>query len=206
MIDPEILHKAARKGLLKPEQVEPLSDFINQQGNDTTAKVHDEEQLKFVRNFGDIFITLGVAFIALSVASMDLQSWQWWLATGCFVALAEWLVKQRRLALPGIAIFAEHHLLRRPGSESARYGSVCRPLFSHPLTAFTQCLFRGILLALRYAIQPVSTGAKPGNRGPDQPRRAVTGTSAAVQPHRTGSVLLCHGLRQPRPATAITLE
>ncbi|WP_261841375.1 hypothetical protein [Aliamphritea ceti] len=104
MLKPDILHRAAAQGLLTPEQVDPLVDFINQQNDADLNTAHDEEQLKFVRNFGDIFITIGVAFVAMSIATMNLQSWQWWLAGGCFVALAEWLVRQRRLALPGMAI------------------------------------------------------------------------------------------------------
>ena len=104
MIKPEILRRAVEEGLLNPEQADPLLDFINRQQDAEQSSAQDEEQLKFVRNFGDIFITIGVAFVAISIATMDLQSWQWWLSAGCFVALAEWLVRQRRLALPGMAI------------------------------------------------------------------------------------------------------
>ncbi len=104
MIKPEILQRAASQGLITPEQAGPLLEFINRHQDADLPAGQDEEQLKFVRNFGDIFITIGVAFVAMSIATMHLENWQWWLAAGCFVALAEWLVRQRRLALPGMAI------------------------------------------------------------------------------------------------------
>ena len=66
----DILNKAAEKGIIQPEQIAPLVDFIQQQ-QELPDSEHGEEQLKFIRNFGDIFITLGIFFVAVSAAALS---------------------------------------------------------------------------------------------------------------------------------------
>ncbi|MEH6578065.1 MAG: hypothetical protein V7731_13400 [Amphritea sp.] len=99
----DILNKAAEKGIIQPEQIAPLVDFIQQQ-QEIPDSEHGEEQLKFIRNFGDIFITLGIVFVAVSAAALSLPQLMWLIPAGLFILTSEWLVRVRRLALPGIAL------------------------------------------------------------------------------------------------------
>jgi len=106
-VNRKLLHKAADEGVISHQQVEPLIEFIQRYDETEGAELnaeHGEEQLKFVRNFGDIFITLGILFVAVSVAAMDLTGLEWLIPTGVFLLTSEWLVRVRRLALPGIAL------------------------------------------------------------------------------------------------------
>ena len=97
----ETLERAAHRGIISQQQLKELIIFSSAEDNDEPV---GEEQLRFVRNFGDIFITLGVLFVTFSVAAMDLSQLQWLLPAAIFLGAAEWLVRIRRLALPGIAI------------------------------------------------------------------------------------------------------
>lgn len=106
MIDRQQLQSAAAQGLLKPEQVEPLLDFFQRQPIDSALGGADtEEPLRFVRGVGDIFITLGVLFVAIAMAQISMPALWNIIPALVFVAAAEWLVRIRRLVLPGVAIF-----------------------------------------------------------------------------------------------------
>ncbi|SEQ41348.1 hypothetical protein SAMN03080615_01438 [Amphritea atlantica] len=100
-MDIETLERAAQRGIISHKQLQELIAFSTAQDNDEPTS---EEQLRFIRNFGDIFITLGVLFVAFSIAAMHLSQLQWLLPAALFLGAAEWLVRVRRLALPGIAI------------------------------------------------------------------------------------------------------
>lgn len=97
------LQEAADKGLLKEEQVDPLFAFLNMEVQEENA-TQGEEQLKFVRSFGDIFITLGIIFVVISLGQFKLQGYENLIPVAILAVTAEWLVRVRRLALPGIAI------------------------------------------------------------------------------------------------------
>lgn len=59
------LEEAAEKGIINKTQVEPLLSFLN--GNVSEERENNsEEQLRFVRSFGDIFITLGIVFVMVA--------------------------------------------------------------------------------------------------------------------------------------------
>lgn len=97
------LEQACALGIINADQVEPLLSFLN---HDLILSEpgDNEEQLRFVRSFGDIFITLGIIFVAISTTQLDIESYFNIIPVICFTATAEWLVRVRRLALPGIAI------------------------------------------------------------------------------------------------------
>ncbi len=63
-----------------------------------------EEPLKFIRSFGDVFITLGVVILVIAINMLPLSGYLYLIPVLGFVLVAEWLVRVRRLALPGIAI------------------------------------------------------------------------------------------------------
>ena len=103
MITKENLEKAAEQNIIQTEQVEPLYQFLSKQPADTLADSR-EEPLRFIRGFGDIFITLGIIFLVASINIIDLSGLFYLIPAAGFVLLAEWLVRVRRLALPGMAI------------------------------------------------------------------------------------------------------
>ncbi len=100
-MDRETLERAAQRGIISHQQLQELIIFSSAEDNDQPA---GEEQLRFIRNFGDIFITLGVLFVTFSVAAMNLTQFEWLIPAALLLGAAEWLVRIRRLALPGIAL------------------------------------------------------------------------------------------------------
>jgi hypothetical protein len=107
----DALRHAAASGIITHAQLDALL-----QGASAPAMAPNEaallgyegdEQLSFVRSFGDIFIAIGVA-LALGALGIGLGEWN--IAVGCGVTLfigaglGEWLVRKRRLALPGMVL------------------------------------------------------------------------------------------------------
>jgi len=101
-MDRSILEKAAKKGIISNEQVELLLDFESCDENAESGNA--EEQLRFVRSFGDIFITLGIIFVSIAIAQFEINSFYNVAPILLLVVTTEWLVRVRRLALPGIAL------------------------------------------------------------------------------------------------------
>ena len=103
MITKSSLEKAADKNIIQPDQIEPLYQFLHEQPSDSVADNRDEP-LQFIRSFGDIFITMGVVFLMISINLTSISGMAYLIPAAIFVLLAEWLVHRRRLALPGMAI------------------------------------------------------------------------------------------------------
>lgn len=103
MISKSTLKKAAQQNIIEPGQVDPLYRFLQEDKSDTLP-VSREEPLRFIRSFGDVFITLGVIMLVISINMFKLSGYYYLIPAAGFVAVAEWLVRVRRLALPGIAI------------------------------------------------------------------------------------------------------
>ena len=103
MITKSSLEKAADKNIIQPDQIEPLYQFLHEQPSDSVADNRDEP-LRFIRSFGDIFITMGVVFLMISINLTSISGMAYLIPAAIFVLLAEWLVHRRRLALPGMAI------------------------------------------------------------------------------------------------------
>lgn len=104
MISRSTLQKAADKNIIDPHQLDALYDFLQQEQTLTASDEAREEPLKFVRSFGDVFITLGIILLLLASNKLAISGYYYLLPAAGFVLLAEWLVKRRRLSLPGIAI------------------------------------------------------------------------------------------------------
>ena len=103
MITRDLLRKAADQGIIQSDQVEPLIRFVQDQSLDSDTELH-EEPLKFIRSFGDVFITLGVVLLVIAINMTGLSGYFYFIPVVGFIVIAEWLVRLRRLALPGIAI------------------------------------------------------------------------------------------------------
>ena len=82
--------------------------FLQEQGireKETTPDSDKrEEPLKFIRSFGDVFISLGVVLLVIAINMTELSGYYYFIPVAGFILVAEWLVRGRRLALPGIAI------------------------------------------------------------------------------------------------------
>jgi len=108
MISRDLLQKAADKEIIQSHQIEPLMLFLQEQAiqpqTNTSANDNREEPLKFIRSFGDVFITLGVVLLVIAINMTGLSGYYYLIPVAGFIAIGEWLVRVRRLALPGIAI------------------------------------------------------------------------------------------------------
>jgi hypothetical protein len=108
MISKDLLKKAADKDIIQTHQIEPLMLFLKEQATREQAVASDtenrEEPLKFIRSFGDVFISLGVVLLVIAVNMTALSGYYYLIPVAGFIVVAEWLVRVRRLALPGIAI------------------------------------------------------------------------------------------------------
>ena len=125
MISKDQLDTAAKEGIISPAQVAPLLVFLQISESENSNQTH--EPLKFVRSFGDIFITLGIGILVLSISQLSLSLYQYFFPIVGFVLLAEWLVGNRRLALPGMAIlvsiiFLVHQALNFDNEQSTLLG------------------------------------------------------------------------------------
>lgn len=103
MITKSDLEKAAQQNIISAEQVEPLYMFLHAQPSDSSMD-NREEPLRFVRSFGDVFITLGVILLAMSINMSGISGLYTLFPIAGFILIAEWLVRVRRLALPGMAL------------------------------------------------------------------------------------------------------
>jgi hypothetical protein len=102
MIPKQILQQAADKGIIKNDQIEPLYDFLQDKNGGTTA--NQEEPLRFIRSFGDVFIAFGIVILAFAINMLGLSQYEYLAPIIGFILIAEWLVGVRKLALPGMAI------------------------------------------------------------------------------------------------------
>lgn len=103
MISKSLLYKAVDQNLLTENQVDPLYQFIRQQDLPDIVS-EQEEPLKFIRSFGDAFISIGIVLLVLAINMAELSGYLYFIPVAGFVLISEWLVRVRKLALPGIAI------------------------------------------------------------------------------------------------------
>ncbi len=111
MISRQRLQQAAEQGLIPEHAIDPLYRFLQQpetlpdgKACSTEPEPQGEEPLRFIRSFGDVFITVGIVLLNLGIGMMNLKGTEHLIAAGGFLLMAEWLVRVRRLALPGIAL------------------------------------------------------------------------------------------------------
>ncbi len=89
------LRQAVEKGIITEEQARKLA-----QGE----SAENGEQLRFIRSFGDFFIAIGVLIVAFAAHRMMPSQIGYFGWTAAFVLMAEFLVKRKRLVLPGMVI------------------------------------------------------------------------------------------------------
>jgi len=97
------LEAASQQGIISTEQVEALITFLESDAG-ASDQNHSEDHMKFVRGFGDVFITLGIVFVAVACAQINMITSLNIIPLLLLIATTEWLVRGRRLVLPGIAL------------------------------------------------------------------------------------------------------
>lgn len=101
----ERLEAASKQGIITSEQVESLLNFFsNESAVTVTEGENSEEHLRFVRGVGDIFIMLGVIFVAVAGAQVEMAAYFNLVPVFILIGASEWLIRLRRLSLPGIAL------------------------------------------------------------------------------------------------------
>jgi hypothetical protein len=119
MADRSALESAAAAGIIRPGQVAPLFDFLATGGASASAAPPGEEDLRFIRNFHDVFLAIGIVLFAIGLAvgigtfasgastpeAGTLHSGGLCLAAAVVMwGLGELFARRRRLFLPAIAI------------------------------------------------------------------------------------------------------
>lgn len=121
MADRGALEAAAAAGVISAEQVGPLHDFLASRAAGVAAAPSGEEDLRFIRNFHDVFLAIGIALLAIGLAvgvgvyvtTSGIDDPQTGaimtggLLAGCAAimwVLGEIFARRRRLFLPAIAI------------------------------------------------------------------------------------------------------
>jgi hypothetical protein len=115
------LEAAADAGVIAREQVDPLLTFLAQRRAPAATALPGEEDLRFIRNFHDVFLAIGIVLFAIGMAigigvtvgerSPDTARGALFLTGGLTAGaasvlwlLGEFFARRRRLFLPSIAI------------------------------------------------------------------------------------------------------
>lgn len=152
MISKERLQQAADKGIIQNTQIEPLLDFLQDKNAGTTS--NREEPLKFIRSFGDVFIALGIGILAFAISMLGLSQYEYLLPIIGFILIAEWLVRVRKLSLPGMAIliailFLVHRAIDFNSEQSA--------IWTFAIIAITSLLFY-LRYKMPFSLLPLAGG------------------------------------------------
>jgi len=108
MIATEILTKGVEQGIITAEQAERLRALENAGEPPELPASPDDEQLRFISGFSDIFVTIGVAMFLGAIGYFALRSGGvlgMWIAVAVTAwLLAEFFTRLRRMALPSIVL------------------------------------------------------------------------------------------------------
>jgi hypothetical protein len=108
MIASEILAKGVEDGIITAEQAERLRALENAGEPPELPVSPDDEQLRFISGFSDVFVTIGLAMFLGAVGYFALSSYGpfgMWLAVAVTAwLLAEFFTRLRRMALPSIVL------------------------------------------------------------------------------------------------------
>ena len=108
MIAAEILTKGVEQGIITPEQADRLRALEGAREPLELPASPDDEQLRFISGFSDIFVTIGLAMFLGAVghfASRSGGQLGMWIALAIMAwLLAEFFTRLRRMALPSIVL------------------------------------------------------------------------------------------------------
>jgi hypothetical protein len=108
MITSEILTKGVEEGIITAEQAERLRALQGVREPPELPASPDDEQLRFISGFSDIFVTIGLAMFLGAIGYFAQQSGgklgMWIAITITAWLLAEFFTRLRRMALPSIVL------------------------------------------------------------------------------------------------------
>ena len=106
MITEQTLEAAVDQGILTPAQVARLH-ALSQTAPTSDREPADDEKLRFITGFSDIFVTLGLVLFtgALGYLTQQVMGHAMWAVLAAVAwLLAEFFTRRRRMALPSIAL------------------------------------------------------------------------------------------------------
>src|SRR3954470_20140684 len=108
MIASEILAKGVERGIITGAPAERLHALENAGEPPELPASPDDEQLRFISGFSDIFVTIGLAMFLGAIGYFALRSGGalgMWTAVAVMAwLLAEFFTRLRRMALPSIVL------------------------------------------------------------------------------------------------------
>jgi hypothetical protein len=108
MIASEILAKGVERGIITAEQAERLRALQNAGEPPELPVSPDDEQLRFISGFSDVFVTIGLAMFLGALGFFAMQT-AGGLGASIVISAAAWLLaefftRRRRMALPSIVL------------------------------------------------------------------------------------------------------
>src|SRR5215207_9247818 len=138
MIASEILAKGVEDGIITAEQAQRLRALENVGEPPELPVSPDDEQLRFISGFSDIFVTIGLTMFLGAVGYFALSSYGpfgMWMAVAVTAwLLAEFFTRLRRMALPSIVLLLVFAWAAFAAS-AVFLGASARP-YSFPLSAW----------------------------------------------------------------------
>ena len=108
MISSEILAKGVERGIITAEQAERLRALENAGEPPELPVSPDDEQLRFISGFSDVFVTVGLAMFLGAIGLFAAQTFSGFVFGFAIAAstwlLAEFFTRVRRMALPSIVL------------------------------------------------------------------------------------------------------
>ena len=145
----EDLNAAVEAGILDKEQAERLRTFL---AGRRSGSGSDEESLSFLRNFQDVFLTLGIALLTIG-AGLWFQGWVGPMAAAVAAfGLALVLVPRRRSALPSLGLALAFTLATGFTFERLQSEGLLEFLPTPPLAALAASLLFFAVFRLPFAL------------------------------------------------------
>ncbi len=109
MITDAVLEQGIVRGIVTKEQVTNLRNLARDMAAQMVPEPKDDEKLRFVTGFSDIFVTLGLGLFLGALGyfgSLYNPAAEWGMLAIASWLLAEFFTRRRRMALPSIALLA----------------------------------------------------------------------------------------------------
>ena len=147
-ISPQSLDLAVAQGVLTVEQADRLRALEAEKAGAVSEERQDDEKLRFIGGFGDVFVTIGIALLLGSSAWFAQAklgvTWMWAVTAALSWLLAEYFTRRRRMALPSIALVLSFVGLGFPRPSPLLWRMRCRRAGRHgcPTMASNSCGMR----------------------------------------------------------------
>jgi hypothetical protein len=137
MIASEVLTKGVEQGIITAEQAARLRALEGAGGPPELPASPDDEQLRFIGGFSDIFVTIGLAMFLGAIGYFALQLYGqvgMWIALAIAAwLLAEFFTRSRRMALPSIVLLIVFATCVFMGASNLLGAGLVQPKASVPL-------------------------------------------------------------------------